>query len=68
MLTPLNLKSYFHHIKKNLYLLASPDKPEYAELVESESLLEVVRLSCNLFRYVLIDIGGSVLLSRHERR
>ncbi|MBQ7630805.1 MAG: hypothetical protein IJS81_11445 [Selenomonadaceae bacterium] len=56
MLTPLNLKSYFHHIKKNLYLLASPDKPEYAELVESESLLEVVRLSCNLFRYVLIDL------------
>ena len=56
MLTPLNLKPYFHRLKKHLYLLSSPDKPEYAELVDAESLVEVVRLSCNLFRYVLIDL------------
>ena len=37
-------------------MLSSPDKPEYAELVDAESLVEVVRLSCNLFRYVLIDL------------
>lgn len=56
MLTPLNFKPYFHHIKHHLYLLSSPDKPEYAELVDAESLIDVVRLSCNLFRYVLIDL------------
>ena len=56
MLNPLNFKPYFHHVKHNLYLLSSPDRPEYAELVESNSLVDVVRLSCNLFRYVLIDL------------
>lgn len=56
LLTPLNFKPYFHRIKHHLYLLSSPDRPEYAELVEKESLLEVVRLTCNLFKYVLIDL------------
>ena len=56
MLTPLNLMPYFYKIKKHLYLLASPDKPEYAELVEKESLVDVVRLACNLFKYVFIDL------------
>ena len=56
MLNPLNFKPYFHHVQKNLYLLSSPDRPEYAELVESENLVDVVRLACNLFRYVLIDL------------
>ena len=56
MLNPLNFKPYFHHVKKDLYLLSSPDRPEYAELVESENLVDVVRLACNLFRYVLIDL------------
>lgn len=56
MLNPLNFKPYFHHVQKNLYLLSSPDRPEYAELVESENLVAVVRLACNLFRYVLIDL------------
>ena len=56
MLTPLNLMTYFYKIKDHLYLLGSPDKPEYAELVEKESLVDVVRLSCNLFKYVFIDL------------
>ena len=56
MLTPLNLMTYFYRIKHHLYLLGSPDKPEYAELVEKESLVDVVRLSCNLFKYVFIDL------------
>ncbi|MBR1396666.1 MAG: AAA family ATPase [Selenomonadaceae bacterium] len=56
LLTPLNLKSYFHQIKENVYLLSSPDRPEYAELVDTPSLTEVVRMSCNLCRYVLIDL------------
>ena len=56
MLTPLNLLPYFYRIKKHLYLLSSPDRPEYAELVEKDSLVDVVRLSCNLFKYVFIDL------------
>ena len=56
MLTPLNLKPYFYRLKHNLYLLSSPDKPEYAELVEKESLIDLVRLSCNWFKYVFIDV------------
>ena len=56
LLTPLNLEPYFYNIKKNLYLLSSPDKPEYAELVEIQSMVETVRLSCNVFRYILLDL------------
>ena len=56
LLNPLNFEPYFYKIKEGLYLLSSPDRPEYAELVETESLVNVVRLSCNLFRYVLIDL------------
>ena len=55
LLTPLNFEPYFHKIKNNLYLLSSPDRPEYAELVDAESLAEVVRMTCHLFKYVLID-------------
>ena len=56
LLTPLNFEPYFHSIKNNVSLLSSPDRPEYAELVDVESLVEVVRMSGNLFRYVLIDL------------
>ncbi|MBR1730034.1 MAG: P-loop NTPase [Selenomonadaceae bacterium] len=56
MITPLNFEAYFHKIKDNLYLLSSPDRPEYAELVDIESFVDVVRMSCNLFRYVLVDL------------
>lgn len=60
MLTPLHFQPYFHHIKKDLYMLSSPAKPEYAELVEKESLVDVVRMSCNLFKYVLIDLPAGL--------
>ena len=56
LINPLNFEPYFHKIKDNLYLLSSPDKPEYAELVDAESLAEVVRMTCHLFKYVLIDL------------
>ena len=56
LLTPLTLEPYFYNLKKNLYLLSSPDRPEYAELVEIESMVDTVRMSCNIFRYVLIDL------------
>lgn len=56
LLNPLTFKPYFHKIKDGVYLLSSPDKPEYAELVDVESFAEVVRMTCCLFRYVLIDL------------
>lgn len=60
MLTPLNLLPYFFRIKHHLYLLSSPDRPEYAELVDKDSLVDVVRLSCNLFKYVFIDLPAGL--------
>ena len=60
MLNPLNLLPYYYRIKKNLYLLSSPDRPEYAELVDKDSLVDVVRLSCNLFKYVFIDLPAGL--------
>ena len=56
LLTPLNIEPYFYHLKKNLYMLSSPEKPEYAELVDIQSMVDFVRLSCNIFRYVIIDL------------
>ena len=56
LLTPLNIEPYFYKIKNNLYLLSSPEKPEYAELVETQSMVDFVRLSCNVFRYVIMDL------------
>ena len=37
-------------------LLSSPDRPEYAELVAPESLVDVVMMAGNIFRYVLVDL------------
>ena len=56
LLTPLNLDTYFHTIKDGVSLLSSPSRPEYAELVDVESLVEVVHMTTSLFRYILIDL------------
>lgn len=56
LLTPLTFEPYFCQIKGGVSLLASPDRPEYAELVDVESFVEVVRMTCSIFRYVLIDL------------
>ena len=56
LLTPPVFASYFHKITDNLWLLASPERPEYAELVEPSNLLEVVRMAGHVFRYLLIDL------------
>ena len=56
MLTPISFAPYFHKLTRNVYLLSSPDRPEYAELVDAESLIDVVRLSGNLYKYVFIDL------------
>ncbi len=60
LLTPLNLLPYFYRIKHHLYLLSSPERPEYAELVDRDSLVDVVRLACNLFKYVFIDLPAGL--------
>ena len=56
LLTPAGLAPYFHKITENLHLLASPDRPEYAELVTADSLVEVIRMAGHVFRYLLIDL------------
>ncbi len=56
LLTPTAFAPYFHEVTKNLYLLSSPDRPEYAELVEAPNLVEVVRMAGHIFRYLLIDL------------
>ena len=60
LLTPLNLLPYFYRIKRHLYLLSSPERPEYAELVDRDSLVDVIRLACNLFKYVFIDLPAGL--------
>lgn len=56
LLTPMSFSAYFTEIKKGISLLSSPDRPEYAELISPENLVEVVMLTENIFRYVLIDL------------
>ena len=56
LLTPVTFASYFHEIKPNLYLLSSPDRPEYAELIDAETLIEIIRMAGHCFRYLLIDL------------
>ena len=56
LLTPTSFAPYFTEIKKGVSLLSSPDRPEYAELVSPENLVEVVMMTENIFRYILIDL------------
>ena len=56
LLTPLTLDPYFHPIKAGVSLLASPERPEYAELVAPDSFVDVVRMTKSVFRYVLVDL------------
>lgn len=56
LLTPFVFSGYFHEIKTNMYLLSSPDRPEYAELIDAETLIEIIKLAGHCFRYILIDL------------
>lgn len=56
LLTPLTLAPYFYPVKEGVTLLSSPERPEYAELVAPESLIEVVMMAKNIFRYVIVDL------------
>lgn len=56
LLTPVTFEPYFFRIKDGVSLLSSPDRPEYAELVTPDSLVEAVKMSESIFRYVLVDL------------
>lgn len=56
LLTPMTFAPYFHQIKDGVSLLASPAHPEYAELVGPDSLVDVVRMTESIFRYVIVDL------------
>ena len=56
LLTPEGLLPYFQPLYENVWLLGSPFRPEYAELIEVEKLKDVIRMSGQLFRYVLVDL------------
>ena len=56
LLTPVTFAPYFHEIKPRVSLLSSPDRPEYAELIAPDSLVEVVMMTTNIFRYVIVDL------------
>lgn len=56
LLTPVTFAPYFFPIKDGVSLLSSPERPEYAELVAPEALTDVVLMSGNIFRYVLVDL------------
>lgn len=56
LLTPVTFAPYFFPIKGGVSLLSSPERPEYAELVAPESLIDVVMMAGNIFRYVLVDL------------
>ena len=60
VLSPVTLNPYFIKLTDNLKLLCSPKRPEFAELVEQESLIDIIRMSSNLYRYVLIDLPSGV--------
>ena len=56
LLTPSTLEPYFERVGNGVWLLSSPVRPEHAELVEVESLVDVVHMAGTLFRYVLVDL------------
>lgn len=56
LLTPVTFAPYFFQIKGGVSLLSSPERPEYAELVSPESLVDVVMMAGNIFRYVIVDL------------
>ena len=56
LLTPLTFLPYYHKIQDGFYLLGGPSRPEFAELVDSDTVIEVIRLSSHLFRYIFVDL------------
>ena len=60
LLSPVTLSPYFMQLADQLHMLSSPKRPELAELVEQESLIEIIRMAGSLYKYVLIDLPSGV--------
>ena len=60
LLSPISLSPYFLPITNHLKLLCSPTKPEYAELVEFDKLIDVIQMAGSLYRYILIDLPSGM--------
>ncbi len=60
LLSPISLSPYFLPITNNLKLLCSPTKPEYAELVDFDKLIDVIRMASSLYRYILLDLPAGM--------
>ena len=56
LLNPTTLEAYFHPVGDGVWIMGGPTRPEHAELVEANNLIDVVRMAGNLFRYVLLDL------------
>ena len=56
LLNPATLEAYFHPVGQGVWVMGGPVRPEHAELVEADRLIEVVRMAGSLFRYVLVDL------------
>ncbi|WP_029543395.1 MinD/ParA family protein [Selenomonas sp. AB3002] len=56
LLTPAALEPYFQPVGNGIWIMGGPTRPEHAELVEANQLIDVVRMAGSLFRYVLLDL------------
>lgn len=56
LLNPASLEAYFQPVGDGVWVMGGALRPEHAELVEADRLIEVVRMAGSLFRYVLLDL------------
>lgn len=56
LLTPATLEGYFQPLGNGVWIMGGSLQPEHAELVETDQLIDVVRMAGCLFRYVLLDL------------
>ena len=55
-LSPVTLKPYYMPVTDRVSVLCGTKKPEYAEMVETKKFADVLAMSRNLFRYLLVDL------------
>lgn len=54
-----NMQPFFAKIKPNLHLLAAPDKPEEAELVQAQAVKEILEVVSGHFDFIIVDTATS---------
>lgn len=55
-LSPVTLRTYFTDTGRNLQVLCGTSKPDMAETITIEGFTSLVKMSRNLYKYILIDI------------